>query len=253
MLTTYSLFSRDCRRLADVLANILARDPEGLTFLRREFPRRYCAARLVSNLWNRDAVIVRNLYANLEDQARGRDVPDSISDWRNLNSAVESTLTQYWNALTVAHRQSLASLLINIVSHIFQTDRDLYANRNRTVYAGESSGGNLFRRFLSPRAEPIAFLGPLQRLDAQLLASRVDSLRDVINTFTGNGEAGSEGEQYRLVAQALMGIWSRKLTIRRSFDCYVTDLLQMLPANSSETNLVDVHLGAGSFSSCCVT
>lgn len=161
---------------------------------------------------------MRSLQANLEDQARGRDVPNSIMDWRKLNFATIDFLGQYWNDLTDRHRQSLASLLISIVSRIFQTDRDLYAGRTRTVFAGESSGGNLFRRFLSPRAEPIAFLDPLSRLDAGLLASRMDNLRELINSFTENGEAGSEGEQYRNVYQILMGIWSRKSTFHNSSD-----------------------------------
>lgn len=193
-----------------MLSATAARDPDVLRVLRREFPRDYCAARLANNLSKRDAAIMRSLQENLDDQANGRDVPYSISDWRNLNIAIESILTEYWNDLTERHRQSLASLLIGILERIFQIDRDLYAGRNRTVYAGESSGGNLFRRFLSPRAQPIDFLGPLQRLDANLLASQTDSLRDLINRYTANGPNGSEPEQYTLVAQSLRGIWSRK-------------------------------------------
>lgn len=226
-----------------MLSNIVARDSEALNLLRQEFDREYCAARFVSNLWNRDALIMRNLSLNLEDQTRGRDVGDSIAEWRKLNTAIESVLNRYWNDLTEGHRQSLASLVISILSRIFQTNTDLYIGRTRAPFVGESGDGNLFRRFLAPRAEPIAFVSTLQRLDANLLASRTDSLRDLINVFNSHGEAYSESEQYRLVYQALVGIWSREsilCRLARNEGSFTNTLQALLLVSNPEHTLVDV-------------
>lgn len=200
---------RDCSSLARILISTLGRSPETLATLRRQFPREHIAARLVSNFWKRDAAIFRDLQANLANQSMGHDVTDSITDWRNLNIAIEEVLDDYWNDLRADLRQQLASLLISILDRIFQYDQDLYAGRQRTVFAGESAGGNLFRRFLSSRAKPIEFLGPLNRLDASVLATQRASLTNLINRYRANGGNGAEPEQYDNVAQALMGIWNR--------------------------------------------
>lgn len=196
--------------MARVLATIAEHHPETLTLLRRRFPRAHCASRLVTNVIARDAAILRNLHANLDNQTSGRDVSYSITDWRHLSGAVESVLSDYWHDLTTDHRRSLASLLVSILDRIVQCDRDLYAGRSRTIYAGEGSGGNLFRSFLTSRAQPIEFLGPLARLDAALLAGQSGRLQELMHRYRANGADGYDAEQYGRVAQALEEIWNRE-------------------------------------------
>jgi len=95
---------------------------------------------------------MRSLKANLEDQTRGRDVGESIADWRALNLAIEEVLEDYRSALSAESRQSLSALLCGVLQRIFEQDKDLYEGRTRAVYAGEDNAGNPFRRLLSTRA-----------------------------------------------------------------------------------------------------
>ncbi|KAK5173641.1 uncharacterized protein LTR77_002322 [Saxophila tyrrhenica] len=128
---------------------------------RNAAPRQFCLTQLADRLSRRPSLIVSRLEENRRDLSTGRDVPSTISDFRDLFVAIGGLFQTYRQVMTAAQQQRLVQILMYVLNWIGRNDNDWYANvAARPSYASQASF-NPYRCFLSAQAQPGRFVDVL--------------------------------------------------------------------------------------------
>jgi len=171
---------------------------------------------LVSNMDKRFKSIDSGLRRNIGNIREGQDVVRTIGLLRNLFVAFDGVRATYFPRMPIASRKALVSQIVVMLSWMFSSNRDLYANTARPASAGAAIHGEqrLLSCFLSLQNQPQVIFGVINRFDGHFQHETL-RLRQVFERVDHHFNNGLEGDPENVHRQTL---WQLRLHLERLAD-----------------------------------
>lgn len=181
--------------------------------LREAVPKDFRVQQLVANVDQRFNRIRVDLHNNVNvSAAQGRNVPQTVDHCRWLYNAIANLLQSYANNLREADKATLVRILIQTLQFLTEQDVDRYEQSPvaRPDYASTSSGGNLYRRWLSAQGKPLVFLQVLNRIPLERLRTHRNDINNIRGRVAHYNVGASNQQLFQQVAQGLHTLSARE-------------------------------------------